>query len=208
MIEKERKSSFIKLISFILIAIGCTLVVYKMTEPVVKEKKENKLLEEFYKNEVILEQNQGKEEEQSLINEESKEDKPRFIAVLKIPKIKLEKGLYERNSKYNNIEYGIEILESSDSPEKESGNVILAAHAGDSVVSYFKNLKILGVGDYATIIYNGKTYNYEITKIYEVDKTGTIPIKRDNNISTLTLITCKHKTNKQIVLIAYLQNSI
>lgn len=208
MIKKERKSSFIKLISFILITIGCTLVVYKISEPVVKEKQEKKLLEEFYKNEIVLEQDQGKEVKQLLPNEENKDNKPRFIAVLKIPKIKLEKGLYERNSKYNNVDYGIEILESSDSPDKENGNVILAAHAGDSTISYFKNLELLSIGDYATIIYNGKTYNYEIASIYEVDKTGTVPIKRDENISTLTLITCKHNTNKQIVLIANLYNSI
>lgn len=207
MIKKERNSSLIKFVSFILITIGCTLVVYKISEPVVKEKQEKKLLEEFYKNEIVLEQEQGKEVEQLLSNEEIN-NKPRFIAVLKIPKIKLEKGLYERNSKYNNVDYGIEILESSDSPDKENGNVILAAHAGDSTISYFKNLELLSIGDYATIIYNGKTYNYEIASIYEVDKTGTVPIKRDENISTLTLITCKHNTNKQIVLIANLYNSI
>ena len=206
MTKQKRKNNILILISFICVALGSTLIVYKITEPVIKKKKKKKALEEFYKNEIILEQNQGKE----TIEEEQKKEsnKLKYIAVLKIPKIKLEKGLFERSSKYNSVDYGIEILESSDSPEKENGNVILAAHAGTSSISYFKNLELLNIGDYATIIYNGKTYNYEIVDIYEVEKTGTVPIKRDENISSLTLITCKHKTNKQIVLIGNLYNSI
>ena len=43
-------------------------------------------------------------------------------------------------------------------------------------------------------------------KIYDIDKTGKAKIDRDNNTSTLTLITCRHNTEKQIVLIAELQN--
>ena len=43
---------------------------------------------------------------------------------------------------------------------------------------------------------------YKIT----ADKTGKINIKRDRNTSTLTLITCRHNTDKQIVIILELQN--
>ena len=50
----------------------------------------------------------------------------------------------------------------------------------------------------------GKTYKYVFSKIYDVEKTGKAVIKRDNNTSTLTLVTCRHNTNKQIILIAEL----
>ena len=128
-----------------------------------------------------------------------------YVAVLKIPKINLEKGLVAKDSKYNSINYGVEILKESDSPNVINGNVILAAHSGTANISYFRNLDKINVGDEATIIYNGKTYNYKFVKIYDVEKTGKAVIKRDSNTSTLTLVTCRHNTNKQIVLIANLQ---
>ena len=40
--------------------------------------------------------------------------------------------------------------------------------------------------------------------LYLIDKTGTAEIIRNKNKSTLTLITCKHNTNKQIIVIAEL----
>ena len=139
-----------------------------------------------------------------------KEKKPKvkynYIAVLKIPKINLEKGLVEKNSKYNNINYGVQILKESDSPDVINGNVILAAHSGTANISYFRNLDKLDLGDDAIIYYQGNTYNYKVVKKYDVDKTGKIIIKRDRNTSTLTLITCRHNTDKQIVIILELQN--
>ena len=68
MTKQKRKNNILILISFICIALGSTLIVYKITEPVIKEKQEKEALEEFYKNEIILEQNQGKE----IIKEEKK----------------------------------------------------------------------------------------------------------------------------------------
>ena len=54
-----------------------------------------------------------------------------YIAVLKIPKINLERGLVDRNSYSNNVNYNIQILSNSSMPDEKNGNVILAAHSGN-----------------------------------------------------------------------------
>ena len=51
--------------------------------------------------------------------------------------------------------------------------------------------------------YNNVKYIYEITNIYEVDKTGNISLKLTNE-SDISLITCISGTNKQVVFIATL----
>ena len=97
-----------------------------------------------------------------------------------------------------------QILKDSSMPDEEKGNVILAAHSGNARISYFKNLDKLVIGDDISIEYNSVIYNYKVIDIYLIDKTGTAEIIRDKNKSALTLITCKHNTNKQIIVIAEL----
>ena len=69
----------------------------------------------------------------------------------------------------------------------------------------FKNLSKLKINDYASIYYKNKEYKYSLKRIYEIEKNGTAIIKRDINKNTLTLITCKSKTKKQIVFIFELE---
>jgi len=133
---------------------------------------------------------------------ESKLDK--YVAVLKIPKIKLEKGLFAKTSKYNSIEYNIMIHEASSNPEEKKGNVILVAHSGTADIAFFRNLYKLKKGDVAEIYYHGNRYTYKIVKTYDVEKTGSVEIDRNYNKESLTMITCRHGTNKQIVLISEL----
>lgn len=76
--------------------------------------------------------------------------------VIEIPKMNLKKGLYDINSKYNNVDYNIQIIKESDMPNKENGNLILAGHNGNSNISYFDNLNTLSNGDSVFIFYEGK----------------------------------------------------
>ena len=204
--DKRRKKSWFIIIGSLIIVLGFSLLSFDFIKPYVDENTEEKSLEQFYiKEEQIIDKN-----DKTTPDEVEKEKKPKvkydYIAVLKIPKINLEKGLVEKNSKYNNINYGVQILKESDSPDVINGNVILAAHSGTANISYFRNLDKLDLGDDAIIYYQGNTYNYKVVKKYDVDKTGKIIIKRDRNTSTLTLITCRHNTDKQIVIILELQN--
>ena len=127
-----------------------------------------------------------------------------YIAVLKIPKIGLERGLVDPNSYLNNVNYNLEFIKGSSMPDQENGNVIIAGHSGSARISYFRKLDQLVIGDKASLNYKGKVYNYKIVDIYDIDKTKTVEIKRKKNKSTLTLITCRHNTKKQIVVIAEL----
>mgnify|MGYP004530827347 FL=1 len=134
--------------------------------------------------------------------EEKKETSINYIAVLRIPKINFKRGLVDKDSKYNNIKYNIMIHKESDAPDKEGGNVILVAHSGTAGVSYFRNVDKLSLDDEIYLDYNSQTYSYKITNIYDIEKTGIVPIRKETTKSTITLITCRHNTNKQIVVIA------
>ena len=202
--KKSKRKSWLIVIGSLIILLGIFDVSLMFIKPAVKQEQEENALKDFY----IKEEQKIDKTDKTTSEEVKEESKPKakydYIAVLKIPKINLEKGLVAKNSKYNNINYGIEILKESDSPDVINGNVILAAHSGTANISYFRNLDKINVGDEASIIYNGKTYNYKFVKIYDIEKTGKAVIKRDNNTSTLTLVTCRHNTNKQIILIAEL----
>ncbi len=198
----KRNKSWLIVIGSFLILSGIGLIGYDYYSNRVIDNQEDLAIEEFYQEEEIEEPQQEEIKEES--KEEKKEEKINYIAVLKIPKIKLVRGLVNRNSYQNNIKYNVQILKDSSMPDEEKGNVILAAHSGNARISYFKNLDKLTIGDDVSIEYKSTTYNYKVVDIYLIDKTGTAEIIRDKNKSTLTLITCKHNTNKQIIVIAEL----
>lgn len=167
------------------------------------DKNENNALKEFYIQESkIVEDKQ--EEVVEVPVEEKKSQKIEYIAALKIPKINLERGLVNPNSYLNNIQYNVAFLKDSAMPDQKDGNVILAAHSGNARISYFRKLDKLEIDDKVIIDYKGKTYTYSVTQIYDIEKTGKAKIIRNQNTSTLTLITCRHNTNYQIVMICEL----
>ena len=137
--------------------------------------------------------------------EVKKQNKINYIAILKIPKIDLERGLVDPKSYLNNVKYNLEIVEGSSMPDNKNSNLIIASHSGTARISYFRNLNKLSINDEILLIYKNKTYKYKVSNKYEIEKTGTAKIIRNNNKTTITLITCKYKTNKQIVVIADLQ---
>src|SRR5699024_8470661 len=100
------------------------------------------------------------------------------------------------------------ILDESDMPDEENGNVILAAHSGNGKNAFFKNLNKLEIDNIVSIFYNGYEYKYRMVNTYDVEKTGTVEILRNAQKNTLTLITCHHNNNKQIVIICELVEKI
>ena len=90
-------------------------------------------------------------------------------------------------------------------PDVNGGNLMLMAHSGDAYISFFRYLYKLNVGDTAYVTYGGRKYQYNIVNIYNVDKTGTVTIERNFDVTTLTLITCTYNDDtKQTVYIAEL----
>ena len=82
----------------------------------------------------------------------------------------------------------------------------LQGHSGNARISYFRHLDKLTNGDEIILDYKDHSYKYIVSNIYVVEKTGTAVINRDTNKNTLTLITCRHNTKKQIVVISYLKS--
>ena len=127
----------------------------------------------------------------------------KYLGVLEIPKIRLKRGFYGLDSKYNSIQYNVTLVGGSSMPDVPNGNLMLMAHSGDAYISYFAYLYKLNIGDEAYITYNGNTYRYVISNIYEVPKIGVISLKRDKEKTTLTMITCtKDNDYTQTVYIA------
>ena len=118
------------------------------------------------------------------------------MGVLEIPKVGLKRGFYNLDSKYNDIQYNVTLVEGSNMPDVVNGNLILMAHSGDAAVSYFAYLYILKIGDKAYVTYNGNKYTYQIVNIYDVPKTGRVKIVRSYDKATLTLITCTKNNDK------------
>ena len=199
---KRKNKSWLILIGSLIFLTGVGLITYDYLTNKQIDNKENEMLEEFYEIEEEIESI----EEPQVIEEVKEQVKVNYIAVLKIPKIGLERGLVDPNSYLNNVNYNLEWLNGSSMPDEEKGNVIIAGHSGSSRISYFRKLDRLVLGDEASIIYNGKTYNYKVVDIYDIEKTGTAEIVKEKNTTTLTLITCRHGTSKQIVIVAKLQS--
>lgn len=125
-----------------------------------------------------------------------------YFGVLEIPKIRLKRGFYNVDSKYNNIDQNVTMVQGSTMPDV-GGNLILMAHSGNAYVSYFAYLYKLEVGDECYIIYNGQSYHYIITNIYDVEKNGVVNIEANPSKTSLTLITCtKDSDSLQTVYIA------
>lgn len=133
---------------------------------------------------------------------ENQTDFEPYIGILKIPKINLERGFYDKSSSLNNVDHNILFHNNSSYPDETNGNVILASHSGTSSISYFKKLYLLEKDDLAYITYKGNTYTYKVVNIYYEEKDGNVAIYRSKNKTILTLITCtKDDSTKQTVYI-------
>ena len=135
--SKRKNKSWFILISSLLFLTGVSFISYDYFSNKQIDNKEEQALEEFYNiEEDIIEDTtiepQKVEEVKEQIN---------YIAVLKIPKIGLERGLVDPNSYLNNVNYNLEFIKGSSMPDQENGNVIIAGHSGSSRISYFRNLE-------------------------------------------------------------------
>ena len=145
------------------------------------------------------------------VQEEVQEDKnddyayEEYLGVLDISKINFYKGFYSKTSNLNNVKFNLYVHQNSTYPDVDKGNLIIAGHSGNYNNSYFRNLYLLELGDRITVHYKNKNYIYEIVKIYNEKKTGTVRVLRDHSKTTLTLITCtKDDNNHQTIYISNL----
>lgn len=208
-LKKIRKHHSIILGVFLLIiSFGLFINYYSKELEVSNQEKidiQNFLDEDIENNNVedveqVFEEEIKKEQKQVLVSD--------YIAVLEIPEINLKKGLVDMNNKYNHVDYNIQIIDSSTLPDVLNGNLILAGHNGSGYTAFFKNLEKLKINDKVYIYYNDVKYEYTIDKKYDTKKDGKVEITRDNNKTTITLITCKNNSNDlQVVYVGYLTDT-
>lgn len=177
---------FFRLIYILVFFSGILLVIKKDVKFRYNVYKNELKIEEFYNNDYVDKELTG------------------YIGILKIDKINLYQGFYDISSKYNDVDKNIMVHEVSNYPDVVNGNLILLAHSGNSAVSYFRDLDKLDYGDIAFVIVGDDVYTYKLVNIYELVKNGKVFIDRDNNVKTLTLITCSRvNLDKQVIYIFY-----
>lgn len=206
LIKKEKTNKrylLIILIGIFFFLFGIFFFTYDYYQKEKQNNIEREKIEEFFE---IDEQEEVQEElipdNEKDSNNEVKEEN--YIGILEIPKINLKKGLVDKNSSSNNVDKNIYTLKETTLPDEQlNSHIILAAHSGNSYISYFRNLKKLDMKDKINFYYKGIKYIYEVTDKYEIEKTGTTELKITNK-SDITLITCISGTNKQVVYVANL----
>ena len=185
--------SFIRIVFLLFIIVGIVLLTCDKVGSYIILNASNKRIEKFFVNNNISKNND--------LSDYS------YIGVLEISKIKLKKGFVNPFSIHNNINENITILKPFMLPNEKNSTFILAAHSGNSHISFFKDLSNLSIGDIIYIYYDNKKYKYEIVKYYEEKKDGDINIKDNSSNRKLILTTCK-SSNKQLIYIAYLKKEI
>ena len=214
--NKKLKRSQILLIGSLLVFFGVIILSYGKLRVLKESIYENVRLSMFVndnKNKIKKKTEGTKKDEKVVVNTEelSQEKQPvkpaqptyNYIGYLEIPKIGLKRGFVDISSKYNDIKYNITISEVSNMPDVDGGNFVIYAHSGDAYISFFAYLYKLQVNDYAYIYYGNQKYTYQLVKIQNVPKTGTVILERPNtSVKELTLITCT-KDNDNLQTIYY-----
>lgn len=203
--KENRHNDLIKCIGLFLLVCGAFMFIYNQTMKTRLNDENNLKIEEFLENEtneeIVVEEDIKEETNTSNVSSYD------YIAVLEIPSINLKRGLVDPSSKYNNVNYNIQIINKSTMPDVINGNLVLAGHNGASYVSFFRNLDKLNINDKIYIYYGGYKYEYSLSKIYDTPKDGNVEVHRDNSKTTITLITCKKNTkDTQVVYIGYLDS--
>lgn len=208
----DKKGQLIKLVASFIFLIGSFMYIGRIAYNYYVELRDYNKAQEFL--------NIGKEEVEEIkvnIDEEEIKEQPKqeekktsnynYIGVLEIPKINIKRGFLNIKDKENNVNKNLQVIKGSDMPNVKNGNLIIAAHSGNSYISYFKNLHKLSNDDVAYVYFNNIKYTYKVAGKYDAEKNGKVTIHRDNKKNTLTLITCSQTDKtKQIVYILELES--
>lgn len=203
--ELKRKSKIVSIIIGIILLVA--VIIFNLYNYSSSKKEviiEKNKIEEFFVEETTEEPQMT---EINPVTESKRQNTTNYLMIVEIPDIGLKKGLCSIGQECNAVSKNIQILKESDMPNVTNGNLLLAGHNGNSKVSFFNKLDKLKVNDSIYIYYNGTKYEYKLSNYYDIKKTGKAIIHRDNDKTTLVLITCKKNTDdKQVVYIAYLDN--
>lgn len=210
----NKKEQLIKLVASFIFLTGAFMYIGRIGYNYYVELRDYQKTQEFLnigkeETEVIKVDIDDEDTQEQLKQEEKKAPNYNYIGVLEIPKINIKRGFLNINDKGNNVNKNLQVIKGSDMPDVKNGNLIIAAHSGNSYISYFKNLYKLSNDDVAYVYFNNIKYTYKVAGKYDVEKTGKVVIHRDNKKNTLTLITCSQTDkSKQIVYILELESEV
>lgn len=155
----DKKEQLIKLVASFIFLIGSFMYIGRIAYNYYVELRDYNKAQEFL--------NIGKEEVEEIkvdIDEEEIKEQPKqeekktsnykYIGVLEIPKINIKRGFLNIKDKGNNVNKNLQVIKGSDMPNVKNGNLIIAAHSGNSYISYFKNLYKLSNDDIAYVYFN------------------------------------------------------
>lgn len=208
----NKKEQLIKLVASFIFLTGAFMYIGRIGYNYYVELRDYQKAQEFLnigkeETEVIKVDIDDEDTQEQPNQEEKKVPNYNYIGVLEIPKINIKRGFLNINDKGNNVNKNLQVIKGSDMPDVKNGNLIIAAHSGNSYISYFKNLYKLSNDDIAYVYFNNIKYTYKVAGKYDVEKTGKVVIHRDNKKNTLTLITCSQTDKtKQIVYILELES--
>lgn len=116
-----------------------------------------------------------------------------YYAVLKISNLDINNVIYKIGSKENMVDKNIFLA------YEDKNIIVLAAHSGNSPISYFKNLSNLNKGDNIQLLMDNKIRTYKLFFKKEVKKNLRLKINK-YNYPILVLITCskEDKTKQEI----------
>ena len=125
--KKTSKTIFVVIGSLFLL-IGVSLISYDFFSKRNVEINEQMAIEEFYTSQEEIKEESTNDTQK--VEEVKKQNKINYIAILKIPKIDLERGLVDPKSYLNDVKYNLEIVEGSSMPDIKNSNLIIASHSG------------------------------------------------------------------------------
>lgn len=130
-------------------------------------------------------------------------NKADYMFSIYIPKINLSSKVYSHKCEKNNVNKNIYLANNYDL-DKQNGSMVLAAHSGNSVISYFDDIDILRNDDDIIVEDALNIYSYKVDSMFNINKTGIFNYQ--NKDRYIYLVTCSKKDKrKQLVIGAKLE---
>lgn len=127
--------------------------------------------------------------------------KQNLFGILEIPSLNIKNPIYQKEEKENNVDKNVQLLEENISSNKKSNYIVLAAHSGNGIHAYFKDLYRLKEKESIIFHYQNERREYQFFKKENVAKTGVVYLE-NYDFPYLVLITCS-KTKDDIQEVYY-----
>lgn len=129
----------------------------------------------------------------------------KYILIITIPAIKLKRKVWKKLSRKNKYRKNVVLLDDSDLPDVNGGNIQLAARIGLDDKAFFKDIDKLTEYDDIIIEYKDEQYIYRLINSYKTE--GHVDINniiRDKKMNALTLAGCgRNQEDTKFILLAY-----